>query len=600
MGLFCCILLLLYRPLWRLWDGGRFPHAGFLVMFVLNFLLPMTSSAQHFKRYWKNSFKAFDLVTDSLEQSSGSVNRRQELWVEELYCLARQYSHVEVAQWRALYWDAVTKSDRKNLQEAIRLINLAERKVDRRAFFYDYRRIVRSRVIFENTKESNMYRLYVQQLEDIDYFGGINDRKTLAGCYLVMGNIFLNLNEYVPALDYFMKARRLYREEGFATLDNAAEMDIALCHIGQGHALKALAILNRLEGNSLAVQDTAFHIHVLLNISYCYGQRGKLCPLRYMKMMKQLSEQFGNDYLRELCRINFGSWLYRNKRYDEAIACLQTVRRYAEKNRVTAWFPKFYKGIVECYYEKHQNDSVAKYYRLYIQSVDSLEASGMKFKIMREDELRKIRQFNEEKRTEQEQMRMRFLTVLQMSALALVFLAGVCVLLWYRSKKAKIQLEGKRLESERRRLEIERQNRQLITSAMAVENSDKTLRSIRSQIGEACTKNEIDSSIAYKLDSQLKVHLDTDNGWNAFKETFEKVYPAFFTRLGDSHPSLTEYDIRLCAYLVAGMDRKQIATMLNVLPDSLKKSCQRLRKKLEIAQGASLTNYLQSFNRPET
>lgn len=96
--------------------------------------------------------------------------------------------------------------------------------------------------------------------------------------------------------------------------------------------------------------------------------------------------------------------------------------------------------------------------------------------------------------------------------------------------------------------------------------------------------------------AQLKAHLDADVGWGTFRQAFEQVYPSFFTRLKERHPVLTDYDVRLCAYIVAGADNKQISMLLNILPESLKKSRTRLRKKLGIGAGDSLADYLRGFN----
>ncbi|MCE7995776.1 MAG: hypothetical protein HEP71_27605 [Roseivirga sp.] len=47
-------------------------------------------------------------------------------------------------------------------------------------------------------------------------------------------------------------------------------------------------------------------------------------------------------------------------------------------------------------------------------------------------------------------------------------------------------------------------------------------------------------------------------------------------------PSLTAYELRLCTYLKTNLSTKEIATLLNITPDSVKKAKHRLRKKLNI------------------
>lgn len=56
----------------------------------------------------------------------------------------------------------------------------------------------------------------------------------------------------------------------------------------------------------------------------------------------------------------------------------------------------------------------------------------------------------------------------------------------------------------------------------------------------------------------------------------------FEERLQARFPRLTAYDLRLCSYLKANLTTKEIASLLNITPDSMKKAKHRLRKKLNM------------------
>lgn len=62
----------------------------------------------------------------------------------------------------------------------------------------------------------------------------------------------------------------------------------------------------------------------------------------------------------------------------------------------------------------------------------------------------------------------------------------------------------------------------------------------------------------------------------------EQANRLFQTRLQAVCPSLTAYELRLCTYLKTNLSTKEIATLLNITPDSVKKAKHRLRKKLNI------------------
>ncbi|MCE7993644.1 MAG: sigma-70 family RNA polymerase sigma factor [Roseivirga sp.] len=62
----------------------------------------------------------------------------------------------------------------------------------------------------------------------------------------------------------------------------------------------------------------------------------------------------------------------------------------------------------------------------------------------------------------------------------------------------------------------------------------------------------------------------------------------FQTELKNQYPKLTPYDLRLCTYLKANLSTKEMATLLNITPDSVKKAKHRLRKKLAIEPRESI------------
>ena len=60
------------------------------------------------------------------------------------------------------------------------------------------------------------------------------------------------------------------------------------------------------------------------------------------------------------------------------------------------------------------------------------------------------------------------------------------------------------------------------------------------------------------------------------------MHKGFFEKLNKEYKNLTQNDLKLCAYLRINLNSKEIAKILNITPDSMKKSRHRLRKKLEI------------------
>ena len=66
----------------------------------------------------------------------------------------------------------------------------------------------------------------------------------------------------------------------------------------------------------------------------------------------------------------------------------------------------------------------------------------------------------------------------------------------------------------------------------------------------------------------------------------------FRGRIHERFPHLTEYDLRLCIMIKANLSTKEIATILNITPDSAKKAKHRLRKKLKMNPDNSWDKFL--------
>jgi cell division protein FtsL len=71
----------------------------------------------------------------------------------------------------------------------------------------------------------------------------------------------------------------------------------------------------------------------------------------------------------------------------------------------------------------------------------------------------------------------------------------------------------------------------------------------------------------------------TEDDWLSFKKLFEKVWPAFFINLQNQYGELSPAEQRLIALNKLAISSKEMANMLGISVDSLRKSRYRLRKK---------------------
>jgi hypothetical protein len=83
-----------------------------------------------------------------------------------------------------------------------------------------------------------------------------------------------------------------------------------------------------------------------------------------------------------------------------------------------------------------------------------------------------------------------------------------------------------------------------------------------------------------KLNTLLESHLMTENNWNTFKREFQKEYPEFYQLLQEDFPEITDSNKRILLLQKLNFSNNEIAELLGITHDAVKKSKQRLKKKL--------------------
>ncbi len=137
--------------------------------------------------------------------------------------------------------------------------------------------------------------------------------------------------------------------------------------------------------------------------------------------------------------------------------------------------------------------------------------------------------------------------------------------------------------------------RELTTVTMLSYEKNTLLEQLGELIGSLSKK--VDDRVIpdlVEIKKIIKANL-SEESWSTFMLQFEKVHPSFFSQLKEKFPNLTHHDLRLCAHLKVGMDNKEIAQVSAISTESVKKSTNRLKKKLGLTAEEDLRTFLISF-----
>jgi ATP/maltotriose-dependent transcriptional regulator MalT len=186
-------------------------------------------------------------------------------------------------------------------------------------------------------------------------------------------------------------------------------------------------------------------------------------------------------------------------------------------------------------------------------------------------------------------------SIITISAIVISILTLIMAALLINRQQLKYRKDKIIFEKDKRQIESELTNAKIVLDdyirSMAEKN--KLLEEFKTDL-EGFKKN-YDKERLEKLEYLNKATILTDEDWNKFKQLFEQVHKDFFKRLKEKLPDLTQAEIRLVSLTKLSVGTKQMAGILGVSFDTIKKSRHRLRKKLGLAEDDSINDVVNTI-----
>lgn len=153
-----------------------------------------------------------------------------------------------------------------------------------------------------------------------------------------------------------------------------------------------------------------------------------------------------------------------------------------------------------------------------------------------------------------------------------------------------------RLEKDKLEREVGFKSKELASSTMSIIRKNEILMQIKRELTEQ--KEQLGSHYPAKYYDRIMRLIDqnisSDDDWAIFQTNFDRIHENFFRNLKQRY-TLTEADLRLCAFLRLNLTTKEIASLLNISIKGVEVARYRLRKKLTLPTEQSLTEFLIMF-----
>lgn len=309
-----------------------------------------------------------------------------------------------------------------------------------------------------------------------------------------------------------------------------------------------------------------------------------------------------DNYSLAYVNMHLGETLILLKDYTNALEHLNTSKIEADKNNLDALKPKIYKLMSLVYQATGNFENGLKHYKIYKKLEDNISSTEINNRF---SELQTIHE-TEKKETEitLQEKEIKTLNVQAENDKLIKTLYGIgmfsflsiAALLYFgfkqRMKKNKIEREK---QEEIYKQEIAFKKKELASQTLHLVQKNTFIQELKENLEKIKKSPELFKVEFRRLVMLLKKESAEDKDWEVFKSYFSEVHNNFDNKIKAISEDITEKEVRLASFLRMNLSTKEIASMLNVLPDSVLKSKYRLKKKLELSKEEDLTQFLNTL-----
>ena len=394
----------------------------------------------------------------------------------------------------------------------------------------------------------------------------INDKRKIAGGYNNLGTAISREEKWDSSLVYYQNARKIYEE------------------------------LN----DSSAIAGTTNNIGTI----YTYKKNFEKSIIYYKKAYRIMA-LVGNEANAAVFALNIASSYMSINRIDSAMIYLVIGKEKAKSRNSIMLDMRVANTFAQLYEKTKDYENAISFYKEYYilnDSLFSLEKQNQIIALQQKYEVEKQKTTIEllTKEKEIDQIKLLKQSILIYSIVFVIVLVLVILFLVIRQNKLRtkfLEIEKLKLNTDKEKLiaekklqtsenqilldRIHHKERELVSSTMHVLQKNELIQKLKSEVDSI--NEEMDNKQLHNFSKEMKGLTSQFGVWDSFSFHFEQVHPSFFTQLKNTFPNLTQNDFKLSAYIKIGLSNKEIASIMQIAPDSVKSAKKRLKKKMNLS-----------------
>ncbi len=435
--------------------------------------------------------------------------------------------------------------------------------------------------------EKGSYKIALTEaLKALEYFEQAKDSRR-AGALEQIGIIQSTQKNYETAIKYYKQAAEIYEKEH-------QEWSLTYVNTSLGSSYKKLNdYVNAKKHYDLAIKYAKeFEDKFALSDAITGVAELEMENENYAKAkthfleVKTIAEE--ENYKLNLSNALHGlsKIAYETKNYETAIRYNEEAIQLAKPNDALAYLKRFYPYRAKILQAQNKYKEAIVYLNASQKVNDSLYSIT---KTQQIEELKTI--YETEKKEQQIALQETEIDLLEkkreVSTLYIALLGFGLLLALIGFYALRQKLKRSKTEREKLNLELDFKKKELTTHALHLAKKNEVLENLKQQA--KTFKTSENSLKGYnQLIRTINFDLKDDNNWENFSRYFEQVHTGFNTSVKQKFPEVTSNELRLMALLKMNLSSKEIANILNISHEGIKKARYRLRKKLGITTEDSL------------
>jgi len=438
----------------------------------------------------------------------------------------------------------------------------------------------------------------------------VNDLPGKIGIYNNIANVYRKQSDFKNALSTYFKALKFSEELEDYYLPAGILKNIGITYSESGDYIEAIKYSLQSLDKYIQSKDTASmaSIYVTIGNIHIKSKEYKEAFEYYNKSLNIKNERLTQRHFSGLY-LDLASAYVEIKDYDNAAIYIQKAQQSVDKVGLLVDKRNLEYLLSKFYEQNNQIDKSFEHYKKATALNDSVfnenkakQITAMKIKYEVDEKERELEVAKSEQKIA-EYKNYIFIAVI-------IFVAVISILLinrqiskrerqkeiyQIRQKLVHAELERKKLEKETLETTLKLNLEKLNSYNTLVKEKTLLVEKMGEQIEEFKNK-KVQQLDARTILSTIEEYIDPQKYWEEFITSFNLMHKNFFNELTKTYPDLTQNELRLCTLIKCNLGNKEIANILNITSDSVKKSKTRLRKKLNLDADDNLIKHILDLN----